>query len=47
MALMYDPWTVGAEGGYNPEEAIMVGRKMEKLDFYCFEQPMSEDRIDS
>jgi L-alanine-DL-glutamate epimerase-like enolase superfamily enzyme len=47
MVLMYDPWTVGSGGGYSLEEAIWVGRELEKLDFYWFEQPLLEDRIES
>jgi L-alanine-DL-glutamate epimerase-like enolase superfamily enzyme len=47
MVLMYDPWTVGAGGGYSLEEAIWVGRELEKLNFYWFEQPLLEDRIES
>ena len=46
MVLMYDPWTVGAGGGYNLEEAVWVGRELEKLDFYWFEQPLLVDRIE-
>jgi L-alanine-DL-glutamate epimerase-like enolase superfamily enzyme len=47
MILMYDPWTVGAGGGYSLEEALWVGRELEKLNFYWFEQPLLEDRIES
>lgn len=46
MILMYDPWTVGSGGGYNLEEAVWVGRELEKLNFYWFEQPLLEDRIE-
>jgi L-alanine-DL-glutamate epimerase-like enolase superfamily enzyme len=47
MTLMYDPWTVGAGGGYSLEDALWVGRELEKLDFYWFEQPLLEDRIEA
>jgi L-alanine-DL-glutamate epimerase-like enolase superfamily enzyme len=46
MSLMFDPWTVGAGGGYTLEEAIWVGRELEKLGFEWFEQPLLEDRIE-
>ncbi len=46
MTLMYDPWTVGAGGGYSLEEAFWVGRELEKLNFYWFEQPLLETRIE-
>jgi L-alanine-DL-glutamate epimerase-like enolase superfamily enzyme len=38
--LMYDPW-----GTYMTlEEALKVGRELEKLDFYWYEHPMPETR---
>ena len=41
--LMYDPW-----GTYmSIEEAIKVGRELEKLNYYWFEHPMPEYRVDS
>ncbi|MDP6360901.1 MAG: enolase C-terminal domain-like protein [Planctomycetota bacterium] len=41
MVLSFDPW-----GTYrNYEEAVRVGRELEKLDFYWFEHPMSEYRV--
>ena len=41
--LMYDPW-----GTYMTlEEAIKVGRELEKLDFYWYEHPMPEYRVES
>lgn len=43
MVLMYDVW-----GTYmSIEEAIKVGRELEKLDFYWFEHPMPEYRVES
>lgn len=43
MVLMYDVW-----GTYmSIEEAIKVGRVLEKLDFYWFEHPMPEYRVES
>jgi len=43
MVLMYDPW-----GTYNTyEEALRVGRELEQLGFYWYEQPMPEYRVDS
>ncbi|MDE0530828.1 MAG: hypothetical protein OXI01_05155 [Albidovulum sp.] len=43
MVLMYDPW-----GTYmTVEEAIQVGRELEKLDFYWYEHPMPEYRVES
>jgi L-alanine-DL-glutamate epimerase-like enolase superfamily enzyme len=43
MVLMYDPW-----GTYHTlEEAIKVGRELEKLDFYWYEHPMPEYRVES
>lgn len=42
MVLMYDPW-----GTYHTfEEALRVGRELEKLDFYWFEHPMPEHRVE-
>ena len=41
--LMYDPW-----GTYmSIEEAIRVGRELEKLDYYWYEHPMPEYRVES
>jgi L-alanine-DL-glutamate epimerase-like enolase superfamily enzyme len=43
MVLMYDPW-----GTYHTvEEAIKVGRELEKLSFLWFEHPMPEYRVES
>ncbi len=43
MVLMYDPW-----GTYrNYEEALKVGRVLEELDFYWYEHPMLEYRVDA
>lgn len=43
MVLMYDPW-----GTYHTlEEAIKVGRELEKLNFYWYEHPMPEYRVES
>ena len=42
MVLMYDPW-----GTYHTfEEALQVGRELERLDFYWFEHPMPEHRVE-
>lgn len=42
MVLMYDPW-----GTYHIyEEALAVGRELEKLGFHWYEHPMPEHRID-
>jgi len=41
--LMYDPW-----GTYmTMEEAIRVGRELEKLNYYWYEHPMPEYRVES
>ena len=41
--LMFDPW-----GTYmSLEEAIKVGRELEKLNFYWYEHPMPEYRVES
>ena len=41
MVLSFDPW-----GTYRTyEEALRVGRELEKLDFYWYEHPMSEYRV--
>jgi L-alanine-DL-glutamate epimerase-like enolase superfamily enzyme len=41
--LMYDPW-----GTYmSLEEAIRVGRELEKLNYYWYEHPMPEYRVES
>ena len=42
MRLMLDPY-----GSYTLEEAIWVGRELEKLGFYWFEHPMIETRIEA
>ena len=43
MVLMYDPW-----GTYmTMEEAVRVGRELERLDFYWYEHPMPEYRVES
>lgn len=43
MVLSFDPW-----GTYvNYEEAYKVGRALEKLDFYWYEHPMPEYRVES
>jgi L-alanine-DL-glutamate epimerase-like enolase superfamily enzyme len=43
MVLMYDPW-----GTYHTlEEAMKVGRELEKLNFYWYEHPMPEYRVES
>lgn len=41
--LMFDPW-----GTYmSMEDAIQVGRELEKLNFYWYEHPMPEYRVES
>ncbi|MDC0194666.1 enolase [Alphaproteobacteria bacterium] len=41
--LMYDPW-----GTYmSVEESIKVGRELEKLNYYWYEHPMPEYRVES
>jgi L-alanine-DL-glutamate epimerase-like enolase superfamily enzyme len=43
MVLMYDPW-----GTYHTlEEALQVGRELERLNFYWYEHPMPEYRVES
>lgn len=42
MVLLVDPF-----GSYTLEEALWVGRELEKLDFYWLEQPMMETRVES
>ncbi len=43
MVLMYDPW-----GTYNTyADALRVGRELERLGFYWYEQPMPEYRVES
>jgi L-alanine-DL-glutamate epimerase-like enolase superfamily enzyme len=43
MVLMFDPW-----GTYHTfEEALKVGRELEKLGFYWYEHPMPEYRVES
>ncbi len=42
MELMYDPW-----GTYHTyEEALLVGRELERLGFSWFEHPMPEHRVE-
>jgi L-alanine-DL-glutamate epimerase-like enolase superfamily enzyme len=43
MVLMYDPW--GTYHAY--ADAIRVGRELERLDFYWYEHPMPEQRVES
>jgi L-alanine-DL-glutamate epimerase-like enolase superfamily enzyme len=43
MVLMFDPW--GTYHSY--EEALWVGRELEKLNFYWYEHPMPEHRVQS
>ncbi len=43
MVLMYDPW-----GTYNTyDDALRVGRELERLGFRWYEQPMPEHKVDS
>ncbi|MDP2949142.1 MAG: enolase C-terminal domain-like protein, partial [Chloroflexota bacterium] len=43
MVLMFDPW-----GTYHTyTEALKVGRALEELNFYWFEHPMSEYRVEA
>lgn len=43
MVLMYDPW-----GTYHVyEDALRVGRELEKLNFYWYEHPMPEHRVET
>jgi len=42
MVLMLDPF-----GSYTLEEALWVGRELEKLNFYWIEHPMIETRIEA
>lgn len=43
MVLMYDPW-----GTYRTyEEALRVGRVLEELNFYWYEHPMPEYRVEA
>ncbi len=42
MVLMLDPYHY-----YSREEALYIGRELEKLDFYWFEEPMDEHSISS
>jgi len=42
MVLMLDPW-----GVYTLEQALWVGRELEKLDFYWLEHPMPEARTEA
>lgn len=42
MTLMYDPW-----GTYHTfEDAVRVGRELERLNFYWYEHPMPEHRVE-
>ncbi|GAA4993075.1 enolase C-terminal domain-like protein [Actinopolymorpha pittospori] len=42
VVLMFDPW-----GTYHTyEDALTVGRALEKLDFYWYEHPMPEHRVE-
>ena len=41
IVLMHDPWSV-----YTYQESIMVGRQLEKLNYYWLEHPMDERRIE-
>ncbi len=41
MVLMLDPW-----GIYTYEEALYVGREIEKLNYYWFEHPMDERKTE-
>jgi L-alanine-DL-glutamate epimerase-like enolase superfamily enzyme len=41
--LMYDPW-----GTYmSLEEAVRVGRELERANYYWYEHPMPEYRVES
>ena len=42
IVLMLDPWSV-----YTYQESIMVGRQLEKLDYYWLEHPMDERRMEA
>ena len=43
MVLMYDPW-----GTYHTvEDALIVGRELEKRNYYWYEHPMPEERVES
>jgi len=41
MTLMLDPW-----GVYSLQESIMVGRELERLNYYFFEHPMDERAVE-
>ena len=41
MVLMHDPW-----GVYTYNEAVYVGRELERLGYYFFEHPMDERRVE-
>jgi L-alanine-DL-glutamate epimerase-like enolase superfamily enzyme len=43
MVLMFDPW--GTYVSY--EEALVVGRELQRLNFYWYEHPMPEYRVES
>jgi len=42
MVLMFDPW-----GAYGYDEALRVGRELERLGFYWYEHPMPEHHIEA
>src|SRR5665811_1849589 len=43
MVLMYDPW-----GTYHTvEEALVVGRELERRNYYWYEHPMPEQRVEA
>src|SRR5262245_29922400 len=42
MVLMYDPW--GTYHSY--DDALKVGRELERLDFHWYEHPMPEHRVE-
>jgi len=42
FVLMYDPW-----GTYNYDDALRVGRELERLGYYWYEQPMPEHLVSS
>lgn len=43
MTLMYDPW-----GTYHTvEEALVVGRELERRNYYWYEHPMPEERVEA
>jgi L-alanine-DL-glutamate epimerase-like enolase superfamily enzyme len=43
MLLMFDPW-----GTYNTyEDALLIGRELERLGFYWYEHPLNEYRVET